>query len=120
MENLMKKFVWISYILFAVIQCTGQEHVLIVVLSKDEMNALSDNDERFSYFGPEICSLIKDFSDLKEEITHDLPFFNALCAIINEDKKTAPHDLIEAALREIIEHVTTHPIATPHKNTQHL
>jgi len=95
----------------------------VVVLSQDEIDAILGRNELYVYFGPEVCSAIRDLPCIhRHMMTDNLPcqYLTALCNQITQGKTTASFDLVDAALYEAAEYLASNQIGMTQENAAQL
>jgi hypothetical protein len=112
----MKNTLWLLLVVFgSLLHAEFEQESIetpqhVVILSQEEIDAILRRDELYVYFGPEVCSAIRDLPYIhRHMIDQDFScqYLTAICDQIAQGKTTAPFDLVDAALYEANEYLAS-------------
>jgi len=125
----MKNILWLLLVVFGATFYAQFERGSIdaaqqvVILSQEEIDAISRRDELYVYFGPEVCSAVSDLPYIhKRIVVHDLPcrYLTEICDRIAQGKTTAQFDLVDAALYEAAEYLSSNRLGIAQEDAAQL
>jgi len=112
----MKNTLWLLLVIFSsALHAEFEQESIdapqqVIILSQEEIDAIIGHGERYVYFGPEVCSAIHDLPYIqKHMVAQDCScqYLTAVCSQIAQGKTIASFDLIDAALYEASEYLSS-------------
>lgn len=108
MKNSIKLLLLLSNVLLYAesSDLTTETPQAFITLSAQEINAIRSTKEQYVYFGPEMCSLIRDLSTITIEphSPFDKTDLYELCDLVIQGKKIAPFELVESVIYQAAEY----------------